>query len=444
MIRVANGQGFWGDWVEAPFRLLRNGPIDYLTLDYLAEVTMAVLQKQRMKRPGAGYAHDFPPLVQSLAAELMERGVALVANAGGLNPGGCAREVKRLAPNLKVVAVSGDDILDKLDEFQAQGCSLTNMDTGQQLSEVRDKVLSANVYVGAFPIAAALANGAQVVVTGRCADAALAMGPAIYSLGWGLNDVRRLAAGVAAGHIIECGAQATGGNYGGRWQDIAGMDEIGYPIAEIEPDGQFVITKHKGTGGRVTAHGVKEQLLYEVGDPRAYMTPDCIADFTSLRVEDCGADRVRITGARGRERPEQLKVSINYAAGWKATGTIVYSAPHALEKARAADEIVRRRLARVGLAFEEIHTEYLGVSACHGANAPAMAEVAEVQLRIGVRGQERGAVERFTQEMIPLVLSGPPGATGYGEGRPRVREVVANWNALLPRELVKPFVEVIE
>lgn len=444
MIRVANGQGFWGDWVEAPLRLLTDGPIDYLTMDYLAEVTMAVLQKQRMKRPAAGYAHDFPLLVQRLAPELIRRGVALVANAGGLNPEGCAREVKRLAPNLKVVAVIGDDILDRLDEFQAQGCNLANMDTGQQLSEIRGKVLSANVYLGAFPIAEALAKRAQVVVTGRCADAALAMGPAIFRFGWAADDWHRLAAVVAAGHVIECGAQATGGNYGGRWQDIQGLDEIGYPIAEVEPSGDFVVTKHKGSGGRVTAHGVKEQLLYEVGDPRAYLTPDCIADFTSLRLEDCGPDRVRITGTQGRPRPEQLKVSINYAAGWKATGAIVYSAPHALEKARAADEIVRRRLARLGLTFEEIHTEYFGVSACHGANATTMAEVAEVQLRIGVRGQDQAAVERFTQEMIPLVLSGPPGATGYGEGRPRVREVVANWNALLPRELVKPRVEVIE
>ena len=444
MIRIANGQGFWGDWAEAPARLLRGGPIDFLTLDYLAEVTMAILQKQRMKRPEAGYAHDFPPLVQRLALELMERDVSLVANAGGLNPIGCASEVKRLAPNLKVAAVTGDDVLDRIDEFQVQGCSLANMDTGQPLSEVRDKVLSANVYMGAFPIAEALAMGAEVVVTGRCADAALAMGPAIHRFGWHVDDWERLAGGVAAGHIIECGAQATGGNYGGRWQDIEDFDEIGYPIAEVESNGEFVITKHESTGGRVFAHGVKEQLLYEVGDPRAYITPDCIADFTSLQVEDCAPNRVRVTGAGGRARPEQLKVSISYAAGWKATDTMVYTAPHALEKARAADEIVRKRLARLGLSFEEICTEYFGVSACHGRNAPPIADAAEVQLRFGVRGQDRAAVERFTREVIPLVLSGPPGATGYGEGRPKVREVVANWNALLPRDLVQPRVEVIE
>ncbi|HZO51128.1 MAG TPA: acyclic terpene utilization AtuA family protein [Bryobacteraceae bacterium] len=444
MIRVANGQGFWGDWVEAPLRLLRGGPIDFLTLDYLAEVTMAVLQKQRMKQPAGGYAHDFPLLIQRLAPELIQRGVAVVANAGGLNPAGCASEVKRLTPNLKVAAVMGDDILSRLDEIQAQGCELANMDTGQPLSEVRDKVLSANVYLGAFPIAEALSTRAQVVVTGRCADAALAMGPVIHRFGWQADDWNRLAAGVTAGHIIECGAQVTGGNYGGAWQEIEDLDEIGYPIAEMELSGEFVITKHKGSGGRVTAQGVKEQLLYEVGDPRAYITPDCIADFTSLNLADCGPDRVHITGAHGRSRPEQLKVSINYAAGWKATGTLVYSAPNALEKARTSDRIVRKRLARLGLAFDEIRTEYFGVNACHGENAPPMTEAAEVQLRIGVRGQHRNAVERFTQEMIPLVLSGPPGATGYGDGRPKVREVVANWNALLPRDLVMPRVEVIE
>lgn len=432
MIRVANGQGFWGDWVEAPLRLLTGGPIDFLTLDYLAEVTMAVLQKQRAKHPAGGYAHDFPLLVERLASELMRRGVAVVANAGGLNPLGCAREVKRLAPKLRVAAVTGDDILPRLDEIQETGCALANMDTGQPLSEVRQKVLSANVYLGAFPIAEALAAGAQVVVTGRCADAALAMGPAIHRFGWGADDWDRLAAGVAAGHLIECGAQVTGGNYGGRWQEIERLDEIGYPIVELEPGGEFVLTKHQGTGGRVNVHGAKEQLLYEVGDPRAYVTPDCIADFTSLNLQDCVPDRVRVTGARGRPRPEQLKVSINYAAGWKATGTLVYSAPDALEKARAADSIVRSRLARLGLRFEEIRTDYLGVNACRGGNAPVIAQAAEVQLRISVRGQDRKAVERFTQEMIPLVLSGPPGATGYGEGRPKVREVVANWNALVP------------
>ncbi len=227
MIRIANGPGFWGDWVDAPMRLLQGGPIDYLTLDYLAEVTMAILQKQRMKRPEGGYAHDFPPLVQRLAPELLRRGVCLVANAGGLNPIGCATEVKRLVPGIKVAAVTGDDVLAQLDDFQARGCSLANMDTGQPLSEVRDKVLSANVYMGAFPIAEALSAKAQVVVTGRCADAALAMGPAVHRYGWREDDWRRLACGVAAGHIIECGGQASGGNYGGGWQELQNLDEIG-------------------------------------------------------------------------------------------------------------------------------------------------------------------------------------------------------------------------
>jgi hypothetical protein len=253
-----------------------------------------------------------------------------------------------------------------------------------------------------------------------------------------------LAAGTIAGHIVECGAQCTGGNCQVDWRNIPDMANIGYPIIEAESDGSFVITKHNGTGGRVHSDTVKEQLLYELGDPRHYITPDCVADFTSIHLEDIGPDRVRVSGIRGSERPPSLKLSISYSSGWKSIGTLVYSYPQALEKAEAADQIVRARLANLGLKFDEIETEYFGVNACHGGVAPNIAEPAEIQLRIGVRGEDRKSVDRFTRELIPLVLNGPPGATGFGEGRPAVREIVAYWPALIPREEIQTRVEVIE
>jgi Acyclic terpene utilisation family protein AtuA len=443
MIRIANGQGFWGDWLEAPVRLVEQGPIDYLALDYLAEVTMSILQKQKEADPALGYARDFPPLIGRIAKKIRERGIKVIANAGGVNPTACAREVLNAAPGLKVAVVSGDDVFPRLNDLLARH-PLRDLDTGRPLADVLGRVLSANAYIGAFPLAEALATGADVVIAGRSTDTALALAPMIHRFGWSATDWDKLAAGTIAGHIVECGAQCTGGNSQVAWQTIPDMANVGYPIVEAEPDGSFAITKHPGTGGAVNAHVVKEQLLYELGDPKNYITPDCIADFTSIQLKDDGPDRVRLTGIRGRERPPSLKLSIAYSSGWKATGTLVYSWPQALEKAQAADAIVRARLRSLGLAFEEIYTDYLGVNACHGRLAAPVADPPEVQIRIGVRGQDRKAVDRFTRELIPLVLNGPPGATGFGEGRPPVREIVAYWPALIPREEIETRVEVFE
>ncbi len=444
MIRIANGQGFWGDWLEAPVRLVEQGPIDYLALDYLAEITMSILQKQKQADSNLGYARDFPPLVARIARRMRERGVRVIANAGGVNPLACARETVRLAPGLKVAVVLGDDVFGRIDEFLSKGYEMRDMDTGEPLAAIRGRILSANAYIGAFPLAEALATGADVVVAGRSTDTALTLAPMVHRFGWGPDEFDRLAAGTVAGHIIECGAQCSGGNCQVDWQSIPDMAEIGYPIVEAEPDGSFTVTKHAGTGGRVSVETVKEQLLYELGDPTRYITPDCVADFTSIRLAADGPDRVRVTGIRGGPRPAMLKLSIAYTAGWKATGTLVYSWPQAREKARAADAIVRRRLAALGLAFEEIHTEYLGIDACHGPAAPPNPDPPEVQVRIGVRGQDKKAVDRFTRELIPLVLNGPPGATGFGEGRPPVREIVAYWSALIPREEISTRVEVVD
>ena len=417
MIRIANGQGFWGDWLEAPVRLVEQGPIDYLALDYLAEITMSILQKQKQSDPKLGYARDFPPLIGRIAKRLRERGVKVIANAGGVNPVACAEEVRRLAPSLKVAVVLGDDFYDRIDSFLERGWEMRNLDNGAPLAMVRNRILSANAYIGAFPLVEALATGADVVVAGRCTDTALTLAPMIHRFEWNADDWNRLAAGTIAGHIIECGAQCTGGNCIAGWQDIPDFTNIGYPIIEAEADGSFVVTKHPHTGGRVTRDTVKEQLLYELGDPENYITPDCVADFTSIHLTDDGPDRVRASKIRGGPRPEMLKASISYEYGWKAVGTIVYSWPDAVEKARCADRIVRERLTQLGLEFEEIHSDIFGLNACHGPAAPTAPDLPEVQFRIAVRGQDRKAIERFTREIVPLVLAGPPTATGFGEGR---------------------------
>ena len=449
MIRIANGQGFWGDWLEAPVRQVEQGPIDYLVLDYLAEITMSILEKQKRRDPSLGYTRDFVPLTVRLFPQLIEKGIRVISNAGGVNPTACAEAViagarEQGLGGVKVAVVHGDGIFDRLDEMLKRGVRFDDMESGRGVEEIRSRLLSANVYLGAFPLVEALETGAHVIIAGRSTDTALTLAPMVHEFGWAEDDWDKLAAGTIAGHLIECGAQASGGNCQVDWQSIPDLANVGFPIIEARPDGGFHITKHAGTGGRINSAVITEQLLYELGDPRCYITPDCTADFTSIRLTDDGEDRVRVSGIRGGPRPGTLKTSMTYSAGWKAVGTLVFSWPEAVEKARAADRIVRERLGALGLTFDEIHTELLGVNACHGSLAPPSQEAAEVQLRIGARSQDRAAVDRFTRELIPLVLTGPPTGTGVGEGRPPVREVVAYWSSLLPREEITPRVEVYE
>ncbi|HET7551957.1 MAG TPA: acyclic terpene utilization AtuA family protein [Gemmatimonadaceae bacterium] len=448
VVRVASGQGFWGDWLEAPRRQVEGGPIDYLMLDYLAEVTMSILQKQKERDPRMGYARDFIGAMESVFPAVAERGVRVIANAGGVNPEACAEALRETARRtgvgdaLRIGVITGDDLLPRLDELIESGHSLANMDTGEPLSTVRDRVLSANAYIGASPIVEALGKGANVVITGRSTDTALTMAPLFYEFGWAKDDWDRLASGIVAGHIIECGAQCSGGNCLYDWRSIPDLANIGYPIIEAHEDGSFVVYKHPDTGGRIDVHSVTEQLVYEMGDPREYITPDVIADFTSICVTDAGENRVRVFGVRGRPPTDKLKVSIAYRAGFKATGTLVYAWPDALEKARLADCVLRERLDKLELGFDEIHTEFLGVSATHGTLAGEAKEVPEVQLRIGVRGSDRPSVERFTREIAPLVLNGPPSVTGFAGGRPKVEEVVAYWPALVDKSVVTTRVSV--
>jgi hypothetical protein len=318
------------------------------------------------------------------------------------------------------------------------------MDTGEPLASIRDRVLSANAYIGSTPIVEALARGANVVVTGRSTDTALTMAPLRHEFGWGAEDWNALAAGIVAGHILECGAQCSGGNCLHDWRTIPDLANVGYPIAEARADGSFVITKHPGTGGRVSFHSVAEQLVYEMGDPHSYITPDVVADFTSICLEEDGPDRVRVHGITGKPATDKLKVSIAYRSGWKAVGTLVYAWPEAMDKARFADRVLRERLDRLGLRFDEVLTEFVGASATHGPLAGAPADdLAEVQLRVGVRGSDRAMVERFTREIAPLVLNGPPSVTGFAGGRPKVEEIVAYWPALVDKTVVQTRVEVL-
>jgi hypothetical protein len=451
VVRIASGQGFWGDWLEAPVRQVEGGPIDYLMMDYLAEVTMSIMQKQRARDPSRGYATDFVPLMERILPAVVERGIRVTANAGGVNPRACAEAVlavarrRGLAGKVRVGIVTGDDILDRLDDLIGRGHALANMDTGAPLADVRDRVLSANAYLGAAPIVEALAAGANVVITGRVTDTGLTLGPMIHEFGWARDDWDRIAAGTVAGHIIECGAQCSGGNCLVKWDRIPRMDDPGYPIIEAEADGTFAITKHAGTGGRISVPSVTEQLVYEMGDPNTYITPDVIADFTTIQLRQAGKNRVAVHGVRGRPATAFLKVSIAYFYGYKAVGTLVYSWPDAHAKARAADRILRKRLARLGLAFEEILTEYVGSNATHGPlSGQPDPEAPEVQLRIGVRARERAPVERFSREIAPLILNGPPSVTGFAGGRPKVEEIVAYWPALIPKTEIATRVEVLD
>jgi len=450
-VRVASGQGFWGDWQEAPKLQVQHGPIDYLMLDYLAEITMSIMQKQRQRDPSAGYARDFVDLVLELAPDLVERGVRILTNAGGVNPEACREALVEglrdvdTGRRLRIATVHGDGLMERLDDLLAEGHELRNMETGEPLSSIRDRVYSANAYIGAAPLLEALGHEADIVITGRSTDTALTYGALAHEFGWAADDWDRLAAGVVAGHINECGAQAAGGNTLLDWR---GVDLVrpGYPIIEASADGTFVVTKHPDLGGRVTWATVTEQLVYEMGDPKEYITPDCVADFSSIRLADLGDDRVRIHGVRGGPRTDRLKVSIAYHAGWKATGTLTYAWPDALDKARRADEVLRGRLDDLGLSFDEIRTEFVGAGACSGRVPEFAAELPEVELRIGVRAADRESVERFTREIAPLILAGPPSVTGFAAGRPRVQEVMAYWPALIDREAVERDlrVEVVE
>jgi acyclic terpene utilization AtuA family protein len=436
---VANCGGFWGDDPAAARRQVEGGPIDYLVMDYLAEVTMAILQKQRARKPDAGFPVDVLVHLRDVLPACVERGVRIITNAGGVNPLGCRAAIESLAKDLglagrlKVAVVLGDDLYPNLDSLLASGEALINMDTGQPLVAIRDRVLSANAYVGAAALVKALELGANVIVAGRVADAAVTLAPLIHELGWALNDWDRVAAGVVAGHIIECGAQSTGGNFT-DWHLVKSFRNMGFPLVEVERDGSFVVTKHPRTGGLVTVHTVSEQILYEIGTP-AYVSPDVVARFDSVALEQEAPDRVRVTGARGEPAPGNLKVSVSYHAGWRAFGRLIVSGPDTLAKANKVAEAFWESAGGRESYDHAIH-QFVGWNGCHPPLAAS--EPGEVLVQFAVRDRdERKINTRFAPQIVPRVLGTVPGISYIADqGRPRASEVVAFWPALVSRSAV--------
>jgi hypothetical protein len=445
-VRIGNGCGFWGDNLDAPILLAEAGRLDYLTLEYLAELTMSILALQKQRDPQAGFAGDFIDVLERLVPVLRAQpNLKVITNAGGMNPRGCAAKaiavLKKGGLADRVVAVvEGDDLLPRLDRLLEEGQPLLNLDSGTALASIRSRVVSANSYLGAGGVVEALAQGAALVITGRIADASLTVGPAVHEFGWKWNDWDRLAGATVAGHLIECGAQATGGLWC-NWRDAPDLANVGYPLAEMNADGSFQITKPAGTGGAVNLETVSEQLLYEVGDPAAYLTPDVVADFTSISLTQTGPDLVRVQQARGRPATDTYKVSIAYRNGFSASGTLLVAGPDATAKARLCGDMIRERLRRAGFKPEHSNVECLGSGDCVPGVSPTV-NAPEVVLRVSVHDSRREVVERFTKELAPLVTSGPPGVSGYTGGRPVVREVFAYWPALVAKSVVQPKVTV--
>ena len=441
-IRVGNGAGFWGDNLDAPYLLARDGQIDVLTLEYLAELTMAILSHLRSKDATAGFVTDFPDLVERLAPILVEKeALRIVTNAGGLNPPSCARLCGEILKNAglgdqPLGVITGDDVLGSIPEWIAGGIDLSHLETGAPISSVASRLVAANVYLGARPITEALQSGARFVLTGRVADASLTVGPAAAHFGWRWDDWNKLAGASVAGHLIECGAQATGALWHG-WNELADLAGIGYPIAELDPVGSCTITKPEGTGGLVSVGTVTEQLLYEIDDPARYRTPDVDVDFTTVSIAEQGRDSVVVTGATGRPPSERLKLVAVYRDGWSASGMLAVVGRDAEAKARRAGAIVLDRVRRAGVELADSLVECLGA----GDVAPGVIRPAtppfEVVLRVTARDPDRAAVERFCRELAPLITSGPPGLAGYAGGRPSPRPAFGYWPALVPRNLAE-------
>lgn len=445
-LRIANAAGFLGDSIDAPHRLVAAAEVDYLTLEYLAELTLSILARKRQKDQQAGFASDFLEVLNTLTSDLLAQPqLKIVTNAGGVNTVACARAVAQVLVEAGLEEtllgiVQGDDLIDNLDAIQSNGCELAHLDTGQPLSELSSPIVSANAYLGARQIAETLDQGARIVITGRVADASLTVGPAVKEFGWGWSDWKSLAAGSVAGHLIECGAQVTGG-YAVDWRDHD-LADVGYPIAELEKEGDCVITKPQGTGGVVDRQTVVEQLVYEIGDPACYLTPDVAIDFSTISIDRVGPDRVAVSGATGREAPEEYKVSLAYHDGYTTSTQLLVFGDDCVEKADACADIVFSRLRRAGITFDRTHVEQLGMGGTAGTLIDKNLSPRELVLRIAVHHPERKAVERFAKEMIPLITSGPAGLAGYTATPTPVRPVFSFWPTLIPKTFVTPSVQV--
>jgi hypothetical protein len=454
-VRIGNAQAFWGDRTDAAAEMLAREPeLGYITLDYLAEVSMSILALQRERDPAAGFARDFVDVVRSLAPYWSSGGrCRLITNAGGLNPWGCADACRAALEEagcraLRIGIVTGDDVLEVVRDAAVDSSSprFQNLDTGATIQNVRDLLVTANAYLGATPIAEALAQGADIVITGRVADPSMTVAACIHCFGWNDDDFHRLAGATVAGHLIECGTQVTGG-ISTDWLEVPRRASIGFPIVEVADDGSCIVTKPRGTGGCVTELTVKEQLVYEIGDPERYLSPDVEVSFRSLSVEDLGDDRVRVSGAVGEQCPETYKVSATYRDGFRSAGTLTIIGRDAVKKARLCGELVLERVQHAGFELRDSIVECLGSGDGAGgvvaAEAGSSGAFGEIVLRVAVESHSQAAVERFAQELMQLITAGPQGTTGYAQGRPRVQPVFRYWPCLIARDSVIPHVEVL-
>lgn len=446
IVRIGGASGFWGDSSVGAPQLVASGQIDYLVFDYLAELTMSILAGARLRKPELGYATDFVSIaMKAVLKDVVQQGIRVVSNAGGVNPQGCADALAALAAEhgiaLKIAVVSGDDVSPLLPQLRQQQPPVRELQSGAPLPE---RVLTANAYLGARPIQAALDAGAQVVITGRCVDSAVTLGVLMHAFGWQPGDHDLLAAGSLAGHIIECGCQATGGLHT-DWDTVPDWPNIGYPIVECNADGGFIVTKPAGTGGKLTPAVVGEQLLYEIGDPSAYLLPDVVADFTQVRIAQAGEHRVRVHGARGRAPTASYKVCATYAEGFKTAAQLTIVGFDAVAKARRTGEAI---LARTGALFDQqglgpysgTQLEVLGAESCYGPHAQAL-QTREAVLRLAVTHAHKEALELFAREVAPAGTSWAPGTTGAG-GRPSVAASIRQYAFLLDKTMVEARVSI--
>jgi hypothetical protein len=436
IIKIGNAGGYWGDDPTALARQVRGGNLDYISMDFLAEITMSIMQKQRSLNPKTGYARDFLVMLEDVLPELLKNKTKIITNAGGVNPVACAEAIASLAQKLnlkpKIAIVHGDDILSSLAELQQKGCEFKNMEDGRDFKLISAKVEAANVYFGAGPVVEALKWDPDIIVTGRVTDTGITLAAMIHEFGWGSDDWDKLASGIVAGHIIECGCQSTGGNFT-DWHLVRTFDEMGYPIIEVSRDGSFVVTKHLNTGGLVSVDTVREQLFYEMGNPRSYITPDVVADFSTIKLSDEGENRVKVTGIKGFEPTPLYKVSMAYQDGFKVLGTICVSGPNARRKAETFSNIF---WSKVGKNFAATETEFFGWNACH-RSLGHQEDGNEIILRLAARDTDQAKLRKFGKMVPALILSGPPGACVLG-GAPKPTEVVSYWPALMPKSAVKP------
>jgi hypothetical protein len=428
IIRIGNASGFWGDEPTALRQQLSGGSLDYIVSDYLAEVSMSILAKQQVKNPEAGYITDFINHL-SLAKDFLSGPAKIITNAGGNNPRGCAiaicSKLKEWGIIKKVMAVEGDNLFPEINQLMQQGNSFDNLETGAPFSDIKDKLVTANVYTSSEGILKALEQGADIVITGRASDSALTIGPLRFEFGWAATNYAMLGAGMIAGHIIECGAQVTGGNFT-DWETVPGMDTIGFPIIEMNKDGSFIVTKHPGTGGMVTVNTVKEQLVYEIGDPEKYSGPDTTADLSYVKIVQVAKDKVKVTGCNGTPPPDTWKVSMAFVDGYKAVGGLMLSGPETLAKANQLKDVFWKKL---GLSFRKTATQFVGFNSVHtGFLMPV--EPNELLVQFTAFDEDKSKLEAFSKQIAAMILVGPQGLAAIG-GRPGIQEVVRYWPSLV-------------